>query len=295
MRTVDEQVEQTVDEQIELSRQVMATAEVIGHVLSATAADLIVADLGKYPFLVCCNALKVCRAEIRSRLTLSDIVTRINAHDGRPGREEAWSIALQSSDERDTVVWTREIHLALEAARPVLASGNKIAARMTFIEAYDRLVTRAREAGMPAEWAASIGWDRELRVAALEQAVKLERLLPSQAEAFLALAGPMSPDGAAIAAVLAGPESGALMLLTADDQTRQALASGGGKASAPSPETRERLVQLRADMAAHAERRRVEREQRAEALRVDLAQRKDLAERAVANYIKKNPKGSNKH
>lgn len=273
---------QTLDEQIELARQIAATAEVIGTVISATAAALMAEDLEKYTFLDCCAALKKCRAEVRGRLTPSDVVSRINAYDGRPTKDEAWNIALQSSDERDTVVWTPEISVALEAARAILSAGDKVGARMAFMAAYERLVTTAREVGEPAKWAASFGWDGELRARALESAVKLQRLLPSQAADMLQLAGPITANGRALAELLTGPSTRGLLALTHDEKTRNALLSEStAVAREASPEIQSRLQQLRQDMADSAARRDKERQQLAEARQRDLDQRKAKAQKQV--------------
>lgn len=273
---------QTIDEQIELGKHVMATAEVIGTVLSSAAARMIVEDLEKYSFIDCANALKKCRAEVRGRLTLSDVVTRIHSNDGRPTKDEAWNIALQSSDERDTVVWTPEICAALDGARAILSAGDKVGARMAFMATYERLVTSARATGEPAKWAASFGWDGELRARALESAVKLQRLLPSQAAELLQVAGPISPDGRALAELLTGPSTRGLLALTHDEKTRNALLTEETAITREaSPEVKSRLHQLKLDMVAHAAKREKEKRQLQEAQRRDLQQRKEKAQQQV--------------
>lgn len=304
---------QTLDEQLELAKQVVATAEVIGVVLSQPAADMIVADLEIYSFLDCCAALKKCRAEVKTRLTLSDIVSRIAAADGRPAKDEAWGIALQSADERDTVVWTVEIQKAYDAARPILAAGDKVGARMAFNAAYERLLVTARATGEPAQWMASIGWDGQLRARAFETAVKLERLAPAQAVAMLQhsgqgspecaalvrtllplgvdehllLAGPATADGRAIAELLTGPSSRGLLSLTHDEKTRSALLTEETAVThEASPDIKARLTQLRADMAAHAAKREKERAQLIEARRRDLDQRKNKANEQVEQALR---------
>lgn len=281
---------QTVDEQLELGRHIIATAEVIGQVLSLTAARMIAEDLEKYPFVDCAMALKVCRAEVRNRLTLAEIVARINANDGRPGRNEAWAIALQSFDERDTVVWTREISLALEVARPVLATRDKVAARMTFLDAYDRLLASARDSGAPAEWAASVGWDGSMRAIALEQAVKLQRLSTPQAVAMLQHAGHGSAECAELARrLLPKDEADALQIggpITADGEAIAQLLIGSDSAKPvePSAEVREKLQRLRESMAESARQRDQRRLDLAEAVRRDLEQRKRKVDELVAAH-----------
>lgn len=104
--------------------------------------------------------------------------------DGRPGVEEAWAIALSGQDEADTVVWTAECAEAFALARPILALGDEVGARMAFKEAYARLVAAARAERRPAAWSASVGWDGLRRDAALSRAV-VAGLLPAPADALL--------------------------------------------------------------------------------------------------------------
>lgn len=96
--------------------------------------------------------------------------------DGRPGAEEAWAIAMRTRDEAETVVWTHEIAAALDIARPVLAAGDEVGARMSFREAYTRIVDEARRQRMPVAWSASLGFDRERRDKVLAGAVAEGRL-----------------------------------------------------------------------------------------------------------------------
>jgi DNA methylase len=50
--------------------------------------------------------------------------------DGRPGPEEAWSIAVLARDPDETVVWTPETAQAWDVARKVFALGDEVGARM---------------------------------------------------------------------------------------------------------------------------------------------------------------------
>lgn len=125
--------------------------------------------------------------------TPSDLIAQIDGsatNDGRPGPEEAWAIALRSRDEAETVVWTAEIAEALGIARPVLAAGDEVGARMSFREAYARLVDAARRQQMPAAWTASLGHDQRLRDVAITAAVGAGRLPSSD---LPRLPGPQVP------------------------------------------------------------------------------------------------------
>jgi len=112
--------------------------------------------------------------------------------DNRPEADEAWAIALRATDEAATVVWTDEIAQAMAAARPVLAAGDEVGARMAFRAAYNRLVSDARGARRPVQWTASLGHDPEQRQRALEQAVQAQ-LLPAPTVAAL-LSAPEEPE-----------------------------------------------------------------------------------------------------
>ena len=110
------------------------------------------------------------------------------ANDGRPEANEAWALALQSTDETDTVVWTVEAAEAMSAARPILDLGDKVGARMAFIEAYTKLVREARQSRVPTQWQVSEGFDRDRRRVAVAQAIELGRI-PAGKD-YLALMAP---------------------------------------------------------------------------------------------------------
>lgn len=99
------------------------------------------------------------------------IAARCKLLDGRPDENEAWAVAITSQDERETVVWTHEMAEAFNLARPLLATGDEIGARMAFKDAYKRLVDDARAENKPAAWSVSAGWDQSRRQIAVEKAV----------------------------------------------------------------------------------------------------------------------------
>lgn len=100
------------------------------------------------------------------------------ADDGRPGADEAWSIALRAADEADTAVWTHEMAQSWEVCRPVMALGDEVGARMAFRETYQRLVADARAIRKAPAWMPSLGFDPERRALALNAAVE-RGLLPA--------------------------------------------------------------------------------------------------------------------
>ena len=152
-------------------------------VITGGAKSMFFAALAPYSLATVRAALGAhCVDKVRGRFTPkpADIIEQIEAsalNDGRPGAEEAWAIALRSQDEADTVVWTAECAEAYSLAKPVMALGDEVGARMAFKEAYVRLVAAARAARRPATWTASIGWDGGRRDQALERAV-VAGLLP---------------------------------------------------------------------------------------------------------------------
>lgn len=220
----------------QLAVAIVATAETLGQTISASAAELMADDLAEYPVEAIKAALRACRRELTGRLTLAAILQRIHAEDGRPSRDEAWAIALQAEDERDTVVLTEEIMAAMLIARPVLATRDKVGARMTFLAAYDRLLLEARSAARPVEWRLSLGFDPELRKRAIEQARDLGRLPAPEAERMMLRISrdAPTPNGIAIAGLITG------------------------SVAAPDPQTRERLQAIRADLLTRKRRRSVQ-------------------------------------
>lgn len=149
------------------------TCELTGTQLSPSAARLMAGDLCAYPEDQVLGALNRCRKEIRGRLTLADILSRLN--DGRPGPEEAWAmISGALADERVTVVWTAEMALASGPAGAII--DDPVAARMAFLESYRRLVQQARDEGEPVKWSPCLGWDTAGRAGPLQEAIRLGRL-----------------------------------------------------------------------------------------------------------------------
>lgn len=118
----------------------------------------------------------------------ADIIEQIDGAtggDGRPSDDEAWAIALTSQDEADTVVWTQETAEAFGICQPVMATGDKVGARMAFKDAYNRLVAASRQSGSPAKWNASLGWDMERRAKVIEKSATAGLLPAPMATALL--------------------------------------------------------------------------------------------------------------
>ncbi|MFK3794750.1 hypothetical protein [Pseudomonas sp. NPDC088444] len=255
------------DQIARLALAIVATAELLGQSMTSDAAEMLAEDLAEHPADTVAAALKACRRELTGKLTPGAILSRIQAVDGRPGKDEAWAIALTTNDEHETVVLTDEIQLALAAAKPVLDGGDKVGARMSFISAYERLVNQAREDGKPVNWHVSIGFDANRRVEAITKAVQLQRIPQERGQLYLAdmSIAPTTEDGRALAGLLTG------------NVTR------------PSARVREKLQAIKDGMtamtAANAQRRL---EMKIEAAN-DLAARRALLQRQAEQLQSKEP------
>lgn len=149
----------------------LATAEVCGVVMNPAAGALMVEDLRGFPIQQVMGALRKCRREVKGRLTLADIVNRLD--DGRPSPDEAYAMIPAADDEDSTAMMTREMMLAMENARHL---DDRVARRLAFRDAYTRLVQEARETGRPVEWTVSLGQDPSGRAEVLADAVQRGRI-----------------------------------------------------------------------------------------------------------------------
>lgn len=177
-----------VDEQ--LLQALAVTAELTGTELSSAAKRVMVDDLALYPQPQVLAALVRCRRELRSRLTIADIVLRLD--DGRPGPEEAW--AMIPRDESATVVWTDEMTRAWGVVFRLIENGDEIGARMAFKEAYIRELTEARAEQRMVRWTASLGHDPQGRETALLEAVERGRIDIGYAKKLLPYRDNASPQ-----------------------------------------------------------------------------------------------------
>jgi hypothetical protein len=164
-----------------LIKELVVTAQLMGQELETDAARMFTEELSRFPESQVLEALARCRRELRSRLTLADVISRLD--DGRPGPNEAWAMLPRS--ESQSVVWTEEMAAAMVSAQPLLAAGDSVAARMAFLEHYGRLVSDARRLHVPVRWMPSLGHDPNGRVAALREAIEKNRLSSTHAEKLL--------------------------------------------------------------------------------------------------------------
>ncbi|MHB8258026.1 MAG: hypothetical protein ACYDHY_15210 [Acidiferrobacterales bacterium] len=165
-----------------LIKALAVTAQITGTDVSPEAALVMARDLEAFPEAQVLQALAQCRMELRGRLTIADIVSRID--DGRPGPEEAW--ARMPRSEAESIVWTDEEALAWGVAEPLLATGDKVAARMAFREKYCSLVQLARSEKRPPHWTPSLGTDPAGRETAVRDAAEKGRITAGHATTLLA-------------------------------------------------------------------------------------------------------------
>lgn len=164
-----------------LLKAIAVTAELTGTELSKNAARVMAEDLTQYPEAQVLAALTKCRRELRGRMSIADVVSRID--DGRPGPEVAW--AMIPHDESGSVVWTDEMAGAFGIANRLIESGDTIQARMAFIEAYKRLCQESRDKRVPVKWGPSLGHDPAGRESVLLEAAEKGRLSVTHAQSLL--------------------------------------------------------------------------------------------------------------
>lgn len=157
------------------------TAELVGRKLSEDALRVMVYHLRQHDEERVLRAILRCQAELKTFPTVTDVLIRIEY--GHPGVEEAWALCPKS--EEDSAVWTEEIATAYWSAQAMLEQGDKVAARMTFKEVYERGVATAQRLGVPAKWKTTFGTDRRLREGAVVRAVAQGRLTKEEAIAAI--------------------------------------------------------------------------------------------------------------
>jgi hypothetical protein len=163
-----------------LEMKIAMAFELAGGVkLSEPAMEMIFETLEPYDSNQVAIALSRAMREVRGRLCPADIISRIPSQ--RPTANEAWGMIPRS--EAQTTVWTDEMRTAYGVAYPII--DDPVAARMAFIEAYNRELSRVDPATNP-KWSVSIGRDPAMRKDAIKNAVKMGRLPEWQAQKYLA-------------------------------------------------------------------------------------------------------------
>jgi hypothetical protein len=154
-----------------LISKIAVTFEMItGRGISEPVADMMIAILDNYDPSHVNRALDRCLTECKGALALADIVARIPT--ARPSANEAWAMLPRS--EADTVVWTDEMREAYGLALPIM--DDRIAARMAFMEAYNRAMLSVPNPMVPPSWSVSFGSDVAQRAQKITEAVAMGRL-----------------------------------------------------------------------------------------------------------------------
>lgn len=264
-----------------LLEQILGSAELLGYALPPHAANLLADDLAGYPREVIAKTMARVRAEHRGKLTPSAILDRIDEVAGRPSASEAWAMAVNSLDERKTVVWTVEMQDAWGVVAE-LARRDLIGARKAFMEAYERLVRIARDERSLPQVLVSPGWDKEHVAVAVQKAIELGYLLPERHGDELVRIGYESSD--------APPPQTALQLEYRDGPDKPPVKVGGHSPAAQvvsrgfHPAIAERLAAAREALVAKPEQERLSREQKEREHQQELQARKAEAQRKVDAY-----------
>lgn len=161
-------------------------SELTGTEWSKAAVKTILYKLGPYPEAQSIAAIDKAMSECRGRLTLNDILQNLPDPLGYRGPEEAWAICLKAlRDESVTVFRTEEEASSSGAAWDLLQAGDKVAARMAFIETYSAALTRAKVEKRRAEYKMSPGSDRDGREQAIMEAVQKKLITVKRATTLL--------------------------------------------------------------------------------------------------------------
>lgn len=92
------------------------------------------------------------------------------------GAHEAWSIAEKSigfDGEELTVIWTEQMSTAFSRCEELVKTGDKYQraeAKKIFCDAYDRLVTQAKDQGLKPVYITSLGANKDQQITAIQQA-----------------------------------------------------------------------------------------------------------------------------
>ena len=167
-----------------IARGLAVTAEVCGSQLSEGTIAIMVEELASYEAKDVSEALRRVMREHAGRLSLSVIIQRLEEAKGL-GVDAAWELALRARiwDDDRTIVIPQAIFQAFPWA--VWNAGDKVGARMAFKSAYPE---RLAESGD--EVFVSLGWDRDGRISAIEEAARNGVITEEKASALLGFAPP---------------------------------------------------------------------------------------------------------
>lgn len=168
---------------------VVAMAEYYDKTLSPGQIAMYVEDLKNIKIDLLLAGFKKYRDDAKNDFfpRPAKIKEMIESLDGRPGVEEAWSLAPKSDHESAYI--NNEIATAWAGANDLLTSGDSlISARMAFKEIYERVVRDNRSRGVKPKWwlSRATGSNRDTEdEKAIRDAINLNRLSSPEALALL--------------------------------------------------------------------------------------------------------------
>lgn len=130
--------------------------------------------------------------------TPSEIIASLDVKYKHLGSDEAW--AMMPRSEFESVVWTEEMAAAYAVAFDLINEGDRIAARMAFKNAYERLCNEASLMQKPVVWTVCKGYDKSLIEPVLQKAVLQGRITQEVADKHL----PAPQDAGVIARLISG-------------------------------------------------------------------------------------------
>ena len=169
-----------------------------GKSFTPAAISSIFDDFESFEFEQVDAALKHYRKTAKFAPTAFDIITLLSSANKRLTADEAWSRLPKS--ERDTVVWSEEMAGAYAIIYDLLVDGDKIAARMAFKGAYDRLCNESVLMQKPLAITVSIGYDKNLIEPTLQRAIESGQISQKTANRYL----PAPQDAGIIGGLISG-------------------------------------------------------------------------------------------
>jgi len=149
--------------------------------MTKRALQGLISDISIYDEENLLESLRKCRSTLNHFPTISEIKDRIPGQ--HPGPNEAW--AKMPIHEDDSVVWTKQMKEAFFIALPLIENRDLVAARVTFLEKYKKLLSEAMDKNELPEWELSLGFDKSKRAPAVKEALKLKLIDESKASELL--------------------------------------------------------------------------------------------------------------